>query len=213
MGHIASPKTLGAATGGAVAPGQLVSLFGLGLGPERGLPRSSWTILDESGLADTRVLIDGAPAPLVYVQGKQLNAIVPYQVAGKSSVPLVVEYKGQASETLMLPITEESPVFFSINGHQPGPGAILNQDGTLNSASNPAEKGSIISIWGTGLGVTDPPSIDGSITGLPLPGQIHGIEVVFGNYDIVRNPRGELLYLGPASAPGRPSFRSTSAFP
>jgi uncharacterized protein (TIGR03437 family) len=49
-----------------------------------------------------------------------------------------------------------------VNQTAPGLSAsILNQDGTVNSASNPAPRGSIVSFYGTGLGPMMPQLIDG----------------------------------------------------
>jgi uncharacterized protein (TIGR03437 family) len=42
-----------------------------------------------------------------------------------------------------------------------GQGSILNQDLSINSASNPAASGSIVVLWATGEGLTDPPGVDG----------------------------------------------------
>jgi uncharacterized protein (TIGR03437 family) len=184
-----------------VAPGELVALFGSGLGPEQGVafaPDSAGRV--PTLLADTRVLIDGAPAPLLYVQSRQVNAVVPYQVQGKSSVSLAVQYRGQTTATMILPVTSTDPRFFRRDGSGFGPGAILNQDGSFNSPSNPAKKGSIISLWGTGMGQTDPPGIDGTITGFPLPRQVLGLRVAFGQPPFFTDPGAEVLYMGPAPA-------------
>jgi uncharacterized protein (TIGR03437 family) len=48
----------------------------------------------------------------------------------------------------------------------------LNQNGTLNTASNPAKVGDVVSIFATGLGATNPLPADGSIVGFPLPADI-----------------------------------------
>jgi uncharacterized protein (TIGR03437 family) len=42
-----------------------------------------------------------------------------------------------------------------------GPGAIVNQNGTVNSAAHPAPRGSIVSLYGTGGGATTPLLLDG----------------------------------------------------
>jgi uncharacterized protein (TIGR03437 family) len=42
----------------------------------------------------------------------------------------------------------------------------INQDGTLNGPENPAPRGSIVAVWGTGYGQTDPPC---PIGGVNLP--------------------------------------------
>jgi uncharacterized protein (TIGR03437 family) len=41
--------------------------------------------------------------------------------------------------------------------------SILNQDGTVNSAANPALRGSIVSFYGTGLGAMNPQLNDGNL--------------------------------------------------
>ncbi len=47
--------------------------------------------------------------------------------------------------------------------------AASNQDGSTNSASNPAPVGLIVTVWATGLGETTPSQADGTLVGLPLP--------------------------------------------
>ncbi len=73
--------------GGGVAPGEMVTIFGSAMGPSE-LVRLR---LAEDGrlattLADTRILFNGVPAPLLYVSDKQSGAIVPYAVAGRPAV-------------------------------------------------------------------------------------------------------------------------------
>jgi uncharacterized protein (TIGR03437 family) len=45
----------------------------------------------------------------------------------------------------------------------------MNQDGSINSVTNPAPVGSIITVWATGLGPIAPPEADGALVQLPLP--------------------------------------------
>jgi uncharacterized protein (TIGR03437 family) len=52
---------------------------------------------------------------------------------------------------------------FTANATGSGQGAILNQDSTTNSASNPAAKGSTVILFGTGMGVTNPLIADGTV--------------------------------------------------
>jgi uncharacterized protein (TIGR03437 family) len=44
------------------------------------------------------------------------------------------------------------PSIFGIFLNPDGSAAAINQDGTLNSSSNPAKAGTIVSVWGTGFG-------------------------------------------------------------
>jgi uncharacterized protein (TIGR03437 family) len=61
------------------------------------------------------------------------------------------------------------PGIFTTNGSGSGQAAILNQDSTLNSPSNPATRGSIVSVYLTGMGALNPPIVDGSIGPLMPP--------------------------------------------
>ena len=56
-----------------------------------------------------------------------------------------------------------APALFSANSSGKGNGAILNQDNTPNSPANPAEKGSVVVLFGTGEGQTNPRGVDGRI--------------------------------------------------
>jgi uncharacterized protein (TIGR03437 family) len=189
--------------GGGVSPGEIVTIFGLGIGPSELFPLR----LTENGtlstnLADTRVLFNGAPAPLVYVAGRQSAAIVPYAVAGQSSVDVQVEYQGVLSEAVTMPVLASRPGIFSLDGSGKGQAAILNEDGSINSPSNPARRGSIISIFGTGGGETAPGVVDGQILSGILPATNLPVSVFFdlgNNEHQVQAKRGEVLYAGGVS--------------
>jgi uncharacterized protein (TIGR03437 family) len=157
---------------GVVAPGEIVTLFGSNLGPETAVSLQ----LDSSGrvkteLGGTRILFDGIPAPLLGVQARQVSAVVPFSVAGKSLTHLEVEYQGQRTRRVyILPVVSAIPGIFTLDQSGRGQGAILNEDGvTVNSPASPATRGSIVSIFATGAGETDPVSLDGVLTWGILP--------------------------------------------
>lgn len=186
--------------GGGVAPGEIVTLFGSGIGPPDLVPlsltgdRRLATIL-----ADTRIWFDGVPAPLVYVSDQQSSAIVPYAVGGQASVEVQVEYKGVRSDPAIVPVLTSRPGVFSVDASGQGQGAILNEDGTLNSPSNPAPRGSVISIFGTGGGEADPGVVDGQIVAGAPPTTSLPVSVFFdiglGEDGPPAKP-GEVLYAG-----------------
>lgn len=141
--------------------------------------------LDNSGLvaafvSGTRVLFDGNLAPIVYTQANQVSAVVPYSVASKRSVQAQVEYQGQRSSAVALSVAAASPGLFTIDASGTGQGAILNQDNTLNSAANPASRGSIIVLYATGEGQTDPAGVDGKPAAPPLPAPLLTVSVMIG---------------------------------
>jgi uncharacterized protein (TIGR03437 family) len=171
---------------GGISPGSIVSLYGDRLGPQ--MPATFK--LNSAGqlpteLANTRVLFDGKPVPLLYVQSDQINAIAPWGLAAGTSIPtdgrsnIVVEYNGISSPLLPTPVAPALPGIFCLDAASPCRGAILNQDGTVNSPSNPAKRGSIISIFGTGFGLLNPIPQDGTIISDALHRVAAVVEVVF----------------------------------
>ena len=55
-----------------------------------------------------------------------------------------------------------SPGLFTANQTGSGQAAVLNQDNTINTSSNPANQGSIIVLYGTGQGQVSPAIPDGT---------------------------------------------------
>jgi len=158
-------------SGGAVSPGEIVALFGSTLGPAQGVPYqlgAGGTSIGNS-LGGVQVLFNGTAAPLLYVSAGQINAIVPYEVAGSSNASIQVTYQATPSNTLTVPVQGATPGLFSIDRSGSGPGAILNQDYSVNSGTVPAPRGTPIMIYCTGTGVTDPAGSDGVLTPLALP--------------------------------------------
>ena len=155
---------------GPVAPGEIVSLFGSALGPAQGANlQMTNPVLVSNALEGVHVLFDGAPAPITYASAGQVNAVVPYGVAGHAATELQVEYLGAVTARVTLPVTAVSPAMFTAAASGTGQGAILNLTGSpINSASNPAARGDWVAIFGTGMGVTTPAGTDGILAAAPL---------------------------------------------
>lgn len=168
-------------TGGAVSAGEIVAIFGSGLGPSTlvGLQLDSRGYVSTS-LSDTQVLFDGVAAPLIYTWAGQVSAVVPYAVSGKTSTQVQVMYQGQNSNVVTMPVTNAVPGIFTIDASGVGQGAILNQNGTVNSASNPAAIASYISVYATGEGQTRPGGIDGKPADTPAPAPIATVTATIG---------------------------------
>jgi uncharacterized protein (TIGR03437 family) len=186
--------------GGGVAPGEIVALFGSAMGPpELVRPRPTEDRRLATTLADTRILFNGVPAPLLYVSDKQSSAIVPYAVAGRTSVDVQVEYRGVRSDPVTAPVLASRPGIFSPDGTGQGQGAILNEDRTVNSPSNPARRGSIISIYGTGGGEAAPGVEDGQIVLGVVPKTSLPVSVFFARGLYEEWAHGEVLHAGGSS--------------
>jgi uncharacterized protein (TIGR03437 family) len=178
--------------GGAVAPGELITIFGSGLGPSTlaGLQLDSHGYVSTS-LAGTQVLFDGTAAAMIYSLAGQVSAVAPYGISGKSSTQLQVVYQSKGSNTVAVPVLTAMPGIFALDSSGRGPGAIINQDGTVNSAINAAPAGSIIFFYGTGEGQTNPGGIDGKPNDNPAPMPLaQPVSVTIGGTD------AEVIYAG-----------------
>jgi len=154
---------------GPVAPGEIVSLFGQFTGPATPatLQLSPDGKFVTSSLAGTRVLFDDVAAPLLYVSDGQVSVVAPFALAGKTSAQVKLEHQGLPSKPVTLQVAPSAPGLFTLSASGSGQGAILNQDYSVNGPSNAAARSSVVMLYATGAGQTNPDSVDGQIaTGL-----------------------------------------------
>jgi len=186
-------------TGGAVAPGQVISIFGLNIGT----PATHEFEIEgdhiKNTLSSVQVFFDGIPAALLLVSPGQINAVVPFEVAGKTSAQVQVQNNGVWSNVVTIPISASAPSIFTKTEDGKGQGAVLNFDSdhsqfTLNAPSNGAKKGSVIVMFLTGTGLGNSPQSDGKLAGSQLVNVQQNVKVTFGSKD------GQVMYAG--SAPG-----------
>jgi uncharacterized protein (TIGR03437 family) len=148
-------------TGPALVPGQFITLTGFGIGPDTGVTNQ----------AGVQVLFDGQPAPVLYAQSRQINVQAPVELNGRKQTNITVLYNQTMVGSILASVaTYGFPGIFRIEPGVSSRAAALNQDGTVNSPSNPAARGSVVSVWGTGFGLTDPPCPTG---GLNAPGPVN----------------------------------------
>ena len=181
--------------GTTVAPGEMVVIYGTGIGPAT-LTFFQITAASffDSIAGNTTVTFDGIPAPLYYASAGQTVAIVPYSVAGQTTTQMVVTYNGVASPPTTLSVAPSAPGLFSANASGTGNGSIVNSDGTVNTPSNPAARGSFVSLYGTGEGQTNPRGVDGRIALSIYPKPVQPVTVTIGGVDATAN----ILYMGAA---------------
>lgn len=153
------------APAGPISPGEVISIGGTGLGPATPVTLA----LDQNGNVSTSiggvtVLIGGYPAPMIYASSTLLSVVVPYEVAGQITPSVLVKFLGQASNGFPLTAAVAVPGIFTQNASGTGPGAILNQDSSVNGPSAPAAKGSIVQVFMTGEGKTTPTAVTGKVT-------------------------------------------------
>jgi uncharacterized protein (TIGR03437 family) len=156
---LGTDNAAGGELSGRLAPGELISIFGLHLGPAA--PRSA--TFDAAGylpttLGGVEVTINGTPAPLLYVSGTQINAVAPVELTAGSAVDLQIAQNGAPLLAMRLMVDIAVPEVFL---NRDGSAAAINQDGTVNSIANPAPVGTYVSIWATGTGYF--PGSDGQL--------------------------------------------------
>jgi uncharacterized protein (TIGR03437 family) len=98
------------------------------------------------------VAFGSADAKLVFTGPTQINLVVPSLLAaGTSAVSVRVKGTPVASGTVT--ISAAGPgLFVAQNSDPTQPGAILNQDSTVNSSTNRAAPGTVMQIFATGYG-------------------------------------------------------------
>jgi uncharacterized protein (TIGR03437 family) len=173
---------------GGVSPGEIVTIYG-GPGVSLGPAMPVVLQLDSSGrvankLGGTQVMFDNVAAPLIYLSSGQINAIVPYEVAGEANTVLQVIVQGKPTNTVTLPVVSTSPGIF----------AIANPDNTANSPSNAVSSSDYVVLYATGEGVTAPAGVDGILNTAVYPKPLAKTSVKIGGQT------AQVLYSG--AAPG-----------
>jgi uncharacterized protein (TIGR03437 family) len=154
---------------GAVAPGELITIFGANIGPatlQKPAPTPSGQLDTIAG--GTRVLFDGIAAPMLYSVSGQAGAVAPFGLQARANTQLQVEYLGTRSSSIALTVATAAPAIFTASQSGKGQGSILNQDYTANSATAPAAMGSVVMIYATGGGTMAGAVLDGSIAQPPF---------------------------------------------
>jgi len=152
---------------GPIAAGEIVSIFGEGFVPDQ-----------------TQVSFDSQPATVFYVGANQINALAPAQFTANST-EIGITVGGVKISDWTAPVTGSAPALFTMNAGT-GQAAANNEDGSLNSSSNPAARGSIVTFYATGQGSA--PAV---------------ISMSIGGY------QAQLAYAGPA--PGFPGLMQINA--
>jgi uncharacterized protein (TIGR03437 family) len=163
----------------AVAPGQLLTLYGDNLAPAGpGTPSGLPTAFN-----GVTVTFNGIAAPILYAAAGQINLEVPFEIAGQPQATMQISSQSvtpEVSESYYLAIVPRQPAAFVSAANFSGPffdiadcggqavagiqALAVNPDGSINTCTNPAAPGSMVTLFLDGLGVTAPPEITGAIS-------------------------------------------------
>jgi uncharacterized protein (TIGR03437 family) len=114
------------------------------------------------------VRFNGKPAPILYAQENLLNVQAPFSIAGQSTARIEIFRAGQPRGAASVPVRAFVPGIFTA-GSGAGPANALNEDSTVNQLSSPAARGSLITFYATGHGVTEPALAEGKLAEAPYP--------------------------------------------
>jgi uncharacterized protein (TIGR03437 family) len=117
---------------GAISTGETIVVQGAGFGN------------------DVQLSIGGTVIQPISISATEITAVVPSELP--NAVEVQVQSGGATSNAVTVPVAVTSPGLFSADRSGVGQGYILNQDGTLNSPSNPAAPGDRFTLYVTGVG-------------------------------------------------------------
>jgi uncharacterized protein (TIGR03437 family) len=191
-GTTVSAVTNGASNlSGPVAPGEVVVVYGSGLGPS---PLVQYQA-DANGnvptsVGGTSVYVNGVAAPVLYASANQVAALVPYGISG-SLAQMYVQYQNVTSAPFNLSGASQIPAVFTLNSSGTGQAAAINnKDGSINGAAHPAKVGDYVQLYITGAGQTNPPGSDGTINADPFPVPVGAVKVTIGGQNATVNFAG-----------------------
>jgi uncharacterized protein (TIGR03437 family) len=185
--HVLTLENAASRLTGPISPGELVTVTGSAVGPDSPADGGVFKINSVGGidsiLQGVRVLFDNIPGTPIYVSATQINLVVPWEIGGRLSTSVIVEYNGVQSSPVVILVDDVTPAVFTVDGSGRGLAAAVNQDGHINGpftkfgpAFFPAPAGSVVAIFLTGAGQTTPPEVTGSVNPinrlLPITSQV-----------------------------------------
>lgn len=175
-----------------ISPAEVISIYGPSIGPSTAATAAPANGLYPKTLAGVQVTINGMNMPLLYVSANQINAVVPMELAPGAAATVRVINGSTLSPDYPVWILNAAPYAFP---------TVLDQDGTINSQSNPAKGGSVVSFYATGWQSNFSPLSDGQVATAALDTCHGNCQILWiGIARPVNVPTGTVLYGG--AAPG-----------
>lgn len=156
--------------GASVAAGSIIEVYGSNLTSGNGGSAPSFPL--PTTLFGSQVLMNSIAAPLLFASSNQINAQVPWEVRGASTLSVQVMSDGVGSNTSAISMAETGPGIFVI---------VHAADSSLITDAKPAVPGEYLLIYCTGLGaVTNQPADGAAALGSPLSRTIANTTVTIG---------------------------------
>ncbi len=146
-----------------VAPGGLITVWGTNMSPVS-LVASQVPL--PTALGQSCLSVNGTPVPLLFVSSTQVNAQLPDNVLGPSTVS--IHTPGGVSNSTHFTVQPAAPAVFMSGSAGPTTGlatVVRAANNQLVTPTNPIRPGDTLVIYLTGMGLTTP----GVIAGVPAP--------------------------------------------
>jgi uncharacterized protein (TIGR03437 family) len=171
--------------GGQIAPGEIVTIYGTGLGPATGtlgqLGADGKFTTQQSG---TTVSFGGTNAPIIFTSATQVSAVVPYSMPIGATVDVSVTYQDQTLTATAVPVVASAVGMFTLNASGGGQAAAVNQNNSINDTARPAPLGSVLTVYVSGEGLTTPAGVDGKPATSPLPQPVLAVRALVAGQSV-----------------------------
>ncbi len=137
-----------------ISPAEVITIYGPGIGPQAPETAQPPGGVYSTGLGGVEVVLNGVKLPLLYASANQINAVAPMNLAAEAAAEIRVIHQGIAGPSYPLFVADSAPRAFA---------PVVNQDGTINSQSNPAALGSSVKFFVTGSQADFFPLADGEV--------------------------------------------------
>ncbi len=145
-----------------LAPGGIIAIYGSSLADDI-VPAPANQFPLPTTLGNASVIIGGQAVPLLFVSPGQINAVVPFGLNTNTTQSLLIQRDLALSPPLPINIADGQPAAFLDPSEIP---YIYDYRGTAPAfqvtPSKPAQAGDVLLIYCAGLGVTNPPGVNGA---------------------------------------------------
>ena len=164
-----------------ISPGEIITFYGANFGSANASYMGPVNVqgieLNSAGnvitnLESTQVTFNGVPGAMVFSSDQQIAVVAPYEIAGQSTVNVVVSYLGGSSGTMTFNVAPTTPGLFTLTQAGQGDAAIVRlSDASVISKSNPASVGDTLELYGEGYGAATANTAlpDGAVVNTTLP--------------------------------------------
>ena len=181
---ITAPQAVFNAAGfqsGVVAPGELVNIAGVNLGPGTSVTAPAGNL--PTSLGGVQVAFDGTPTAISFASANLLTVQVPFGLKPGATTNMSVTYQNSTSAAVPLNVASAVPGVYTQSADGRGTASAVNPDGTLNSATHPVARGSYVAIYATGLGAVSPALTTGQVPPIsPLSPTVSPVSALIDGY-------------------------------